>query len=376
MLTDSIKAIYTTNLGVNREESVLVFTDVISERELIDSKDQCRRERLRDIALLTAEIGKSFARKVIFHEYPSTTGHGAEPPEELWRLAFGEKAVNGLKRSGLLTVLLNKKITGEALEKAEALISKYPDSCVNAIIALSNYSTSHTRFRDLLTRICRSRYASMPLFDASMFEGAMDVDWKALARRTTAVAAAVRKAEDIEIMTPNGTRLSLSKKGRKTVSDTGILTKPGSFGNLPAGEVYIAPLEGTANGELVLDWAPMRELKSPVRLVVKAGIVVRVEGDEPYVEILRAKLSEQKENANIAELGIGTNDKARRPDNILESEKILGTIHIALGDNSSFGGNVQASYHQDFVFFKPTVVLSDKAGTKTTLMKDGKFAGG
>ncbi|MDP2168583.1 MAG: hypothetical protein Q8J64_09675, partial [Thermodesulfovibrionales bacterium] len=78
-----------------------------------------------------------------------------------------------------------------------------------------------------------------------------------------------------------------------------------------------------------------------------------------------------KENANIAELGIGTNDRAKRPDNILESEKILGTVHIALGDNISFGGRVKAAFHQDFVFFRPTVLLIDRAGKKTELMREG-----
>ncbi|PIP71360.1 MAG: peptidase, partial [Nitrospirae bacterium CG22_combo_CG10-13_8_21_14_all_44_11] len=43
------------------------------------------------------------------------------------------------------------------------------------------------------------------------------------------------------------------------------------------------------------------------------------------------------------------------------------------GDNSSFGGNVSAPFHQDFVFFMPTVILVDKNGTKTMLMKDGEF---
>jgi len=203
----------------------------------------------------------------------------------------------------------------------------------------------------------------------------MDVDWKALAKRKATIAKTVNNAETIKITTQNGTRLSLSKKGRKALPDTGILTKPGSFGNLPAGEVYLAPLEGTANGLLVLQWAPTRELRTPVRLVVKKGRVVSVEGDDPYAGLLDGKLNERKENRNIAELGIGTNEKARRPDNILESEKILGTIHIALGDNSSFGGTVKTPFHQDFVFFRPTVKLIDKEGKGTLLMKDGKFVG-
>lgn len=373
MFTDSIKAIYTTNLGVKKDERVLVFTDRASKREVLEPKDQSRRERLRDIALLTAEVGKAFTKKVTFFEYPATMSHGAEPPEELWRLAFGEKTVNALKKSGILGALLAKAVSDSETKRAEAIVKKYRDFSVNGVIALSNYSTSHTRFRDFLTRLCRARYASMPLFDGSMFESSMDVDWKALAKMTAAIAKTVNKAEGIEISTPNGTRLSLSKRGRKAIPDTGILTRPGSFGNLPAGEVFLAPLEGTAHGRLVLEWAPTRELDSPVTLTVKDGFAVKIEGREPFADILKTKLDERRENGNVAELGIGTNDKAERPDNILESEKILGTIHVALGDNSSFGGTVKTPFHQDFVFFRPTIMLIDKEGVRTTLMKDGKF---
>ncbi|MEK7308248.1 MAG: hypothetical protein AAB089_04170 [Nitrospirota bacterium] len=95
-------------------------------------------------------------------------------------------------------------------------------------------------------------------------------------------------------------------------------------------------------------------------------------GNEEYTNFLRKKLAERPENTNIAELGIGTNDKASRPDNILESEKILGTIHIALGDNSSFGGKVRTPFHQDFVFFKPTLALIHKNGKREVLLKEGR----
>lgn len=373
MLTESIRAIYTTNLCVKRGEKVFVFTDRIHENEHIDAQERCRRERLRDIALLMAEVGKAFAKNIVYHEYPATMSHGAEPPEELWHLAFGEKTLQELAKAGILSLLLSKEARDKEIKKAEAIVRKHSKSAANAVIALSNYSTSHTRFRDLLTRVCGARYASMPLFDVPMLEGAMNVDWRALAKRTVSISKKVNEAELIEIRTPNGTNFKLSKEGRKALSDTGILTKKGSFGNLPAGEVYLAPLEGTSRGKLVLDWAPTRRLVSPITLTVEKGLVVDISGDEPYTKILNARLKERKENSNIAELGIGTNSRARRPDNILESEKILGTIHIALGDNSSFGGSVRAPFHQDFVFFRPTVVLINKDGIKTTLMKEGKL---
>ena len=79
------------------------------------------------------------------------------------------------------------------------------------------------------------------------------------------------------------------------------------------------------------------------------------------------------EGKEDAELGIGTNEKASRPDNILESEKILGTIHIALGDNSTFGGKVRTPFHQDFVFFKPTVTLILTGGKRKLLLQRGKL---
>jgi len=371
MITKTIGSIYRVNLGVKRDERVIVFTDRISPTEILQENDLCRRERLRDIALLTAEIGKAFTKKVIYYEYAATGSHGAEPPEELWEIAFGKKTVSELKKYRLLKLLLKKEINDNGIKKAEAIIAENKKSAVNGVIALSNYSTSHTRFRDFLTRVCGCRYASMPIFDVSMLESSMNVDWKRLSKRTKSVAKIVNTAEAIEIKTPNGTHITMSKKGRQALSDDGILTKQGSFGNLPAGEVFLAPVEGSANGRLVLEWAPTRELKSPITLIVEDGIVKDVIGDEPYADYLMAKLNEREENRNIAELGMGTNDMAKRPDNILESEKILGTVHIALGDNSSFGGKVKTPFHQDFVFFKPMVILKTKDGSEICLLREG-----
>lgn len=371
MILDTIRAIYKTNLGVKAGERVLVFTDLPTPSETIDAYDSCRRNGLRYIALLTAEVGRSFTRKILYKEFPAQGSHATEPPIELWETAFGKATVRKLEKRGLLAPLLEKELSDCGIEEAEEIVKKAGSETVSAVIALSNYSTSHTRFRDFLTRLCGCRYASMPLFDVSMFEGSMHVDWQALARRTKALGKLVNLAEYVAISTPNGTQLRLSKKGRRALSDTGILTKRGSFGNLPAGEVFLAPLEGTAEGRLVLQWAPTRELSAPITLVINNGVVVDIRGSEPFVEALKFKLGERDENRNIAELGIGTNPMAKRPDNILESEKILGTIHIALGDNSSFGGKVKTPFHQDFVFFKPTVTLVMADGKQVTILDNG-----
>lgn len=356
----AVHNIYTVNLNVKTNEHILVFTDDID-------KD------LNNITKLVAREGKKITPHVHFIQYKNTGSHGEEPPEEVWKTAFGIPVFTTLTIKGLLQPLLKKQLQDEQLKQVEAIVRKHKRDAVSAVIALSYYSTSHTRFRTLLTRTCRCRYASMPLFTSEMLDGAMAVDWNTMAKRTKRIARKINMCEQIHIETPNGTSITLSNKGRKAEADTGMITSPGDFSNLPAGEVYLAPREGTAEGRLVLEWAPTRRLKEPITLSVKKGRITRIGGKEKYVQYLRKKLRQQRENANIAELGIGTNDRARRPDNILESEKIMGTIHIALGDNSSFGGTVSTPFHQDFVFFHPTVTLIRNNGKRDVLLRKGNL---
>lgn len=369
--TQAASSLLKVNLGVKKGEHVLIFTDIpkTSEGSTV-SFAASEREKIKEFCLILRDLAEHLGCRAYYAEYPETGMHGIEPPEKLWKIAFGEKAVEALKKKRLLGKLIKKKIRPDEIKTVEDIIKRNARRAVDAVIALSRYSTSHTSFRDLLTRICKTRYASMPLFELSMLEGPMNIDWRALRKRTLAIASKLKDAERIKITAPNGTNLFLSKKGRKVHADTGILTRPGAFGNLPAGEVFLAPVEGTAEGVLVIEWAPTRQLSSPLTLKIEKGMVVEIEGNEPFRDELMGKLQEAPLNANIAELGIGTNEGAKRPDNILESEKILGTVHIALGDNSSFGGKIRTPFHQDFVIFRPTVILI-KGTEERILLMDG-----
>ena len=71
---------------------------------------------------------------------------------------------------------------------------------------------------------------------------------------------------------------------------------------------------------------------------------------------------------NLAEFGIGTNPKAKLIGNVLEDEKVLGTCHIALGDNSTFGGRVNAGIHVDGIIKHPTIKLDGKI-----VMREGEL---
>ena len=361
--TEAIENIFTINLAVKKNERVLVFTDIGDDIEGIGG--------IRDVAIKVAEVGRSYS-DIVYTEFPSTGSHGTEPPVELWRAAMGDGAVDELEEGGLLERILNKAATPEDVTKAEAIIKAHKTNCVSAVVALSRYSTSHTRFRGLLAKAAGTRYASMPNFEEVMLTGVMTANWREIEERTIRLAEALSGADMVSVKTPNGTSITFSIKGRTVEPDTGIITEPGTFGNLPAGEAFVAPVEGTAEGVLVLEWGPNSKLSSPVKVTVTEGRAVKVEGTDPYASELRKIITDNPLFGNIAELGIGTNDKAERAHNILESEKILGTIHIALGDNAGFGGTVRVPFHQDFVFFNPTLEV-EKDGKRLTILKDGKL---
>jgi aminopeptidase len=375
---DTIKAItkiFNINLGAKKGETALIFTDLIPPDADIDPVERSRRNGLVGLARGAAEAAESLGLKVRYLEFPALKSHGSEPEPALWRMAFGDTATSALEEEGLLDAMRDKRAGPDDIRRARAIVRAGMDDAADVVVALSNNSTSHTRFRDLLTSEAGARYASMPLFEEDMLWGSMDVDWGLVESRAAALAAGLMDGESVRVTTADGTDIAFSIKGRPPQMDTGNLTAPGSFSNLPAGEVYMAPLEGTANGVLVLNWAPNRRLESPVRVIVKDGFAEKVAGDEPYVLKLRAGLDARRDNRNIAELGIGVNDRATRPDNILESEKILGTVHIAFGDNSSMGGNVSTPFHQDFVFFRPTLTVY-RGGKGRVLLEDGKLLTG
>jgi len=365
-----IESIFTVNLGVKKDERVLVFTDIPGEGEKITDEDRAKRDDLRAIAKSVAETGRGLCAAE-YLEFPSVGEHGSEPPAEVWSAAFGEKAVQELKAKGILDSLLRKEASEEELKAAEDILRSYASDAVDAVIALSNYSTSHTNFRRWLNELAGTRYASMPLFERSMLTGVMTADWEAIKERTDKLSAILKGAEKAHILAPNGTDIRFSIEGRDARADTGIIREKGSFSNLPAGEAFLAPVEGTAEGTLVLEWSPTRKLESPVALEVKKGRVVCVAGNDPYGEVILDALRRSRDVGNIAEFGIGTNDKAERPDNILETEKILGSVHVAIGDNSSFGGTVSVPYHQDFIFFKTSVDIQ-KGKDNILILDEGR----
>jgi len=84
---------------------------------------------------------------------------------------------------------------------------------------------------------------------------------------------------------------------------------------------------------------------------------------------LNKMLTKVGENAKaVAEFGIGTNPKAKICGLILEDEKVLGTVHIAFGNNISMGGSIDVPIHIDCIIKSPSFAIDGKP-----IMENGKF---
>ena len=191
---------------------------------------------------------------------------------------------------------------------------------------------------------------------SSMLARLMACDLEALQRRSAELARLLDDAGEAHITCPRGTDLRLDLSGRAGIADDGDLTGERAFGNLPCGEGFTSPLgaEGRmVTGCLAGIGLPLGEL--PV-LTIEGGSLASA--TQPEGERLLAALDAAGgQGRNVAELGIGTNERAELTGNILEDEKILGTVHVAFGASAGIGGTVSVPVHLDCLILEPTVEI-------------------
>lgn len=274
-----------------------------------------------------------------------------------------------VKSEAMIIKMLPRTRNAEEPPKPIAEIMK----TVNVIIAPTLYSISHTQARKR-ANMKGARIATMPgITEKMMSSGGMTADFNEVKKSIKRVVKSL-KGKEAKITTKLGTNLTLSIKGRKWISDTGICHKRGNFINLPGGEIFIAPVEGSANGKLFIDGAMVGKVDKPIKITIKDGFAVKFEGGEQAETLKKMykdaskKISEPNNVYNIAELGIGMNPKAKIIGNVLEDEKVLGTVHVAIGDNSTFGGKCKCGIHMDGIIKNPTLVVGKK-----TILENGKL---
>ncbi len=216
-----------------------------------------------------------------------------------------------------------------------------------------------------------ARIATLPGVTEDMMKRTLNADYEGIAERSLRLADLLTAGSEARLTTPAGTDLHFVLEGREAHADTGIVHEPGQSTNLPAGEAYMAPLEGKTQGTLVVDGA-MAGVGiiegETIRITVRDGYGVECSGGAAAGR-LEALIDPLGRPAwNVAELGIGTNEKAILTGNVLEDEKAIGTVHVAIGDNYSMGGTVSVESHLDGILLRPTLLVDGKA-----VMEDGQI---
>lgn len=213
-------------------------------------------------------------------------------------------------------------------------------------IAPTSRSLSHTAARRRATER-GARGATLPGVTGEMLARLMAGDFDRLVARSRAVAAVLGEADEAHLTCPRGSDLRLDLVGRRGIADDGQLQQPGAFGNLPCGEGFIAPRGG--EGVVVASSVgPLGISEPPARVTVERGLAVAAEGGlgPEWLKLLERHGAAGR---NLAELGVGTNERARLTGLVLEDEKILGTVHVAFGASAGIGGTVSVPIHLDIV---------------------------
>jgi leucyl aminopeptidase (aminopeptidase T) len=299
---------------------------------------------------------------------------GAKPGEQVLVVTDGplrgigdalRQAAQDLGLDVLLVEMLPRKSNGEEPPPLVAeLMTK-----VDVVLCPTSKSLTHTDARRAASA-AGVRVGTLPGVTEDIMVRCMNADYRRIAARTARLCERLAATRVVRVTAPAGTDITMPIEGRTPLASSGIFHEKGQWGNLPTGEAYLAPLEGRSQGVVVVDgsMAGVGMTVEPIRILVEDGYATEITGGRE-AEALRALLEPHgRDGRTVAEFGIGTNDRAKLTGVILEDEKVMGTIHIAFGDNKSMGGSVRVASHLDGLVTQPTVWFD---GEK--IMDGGRF---
>ena len=303
-MREAIRSIFRSNLAIASGERVLLVTDTgklaIARRFLAVAEEEGHAAELVTV--------------------PIPEAHGVEPPESVARQMLA----------------------------------------ADVIFILTTKSLSHTRARANATAN-GARIAAMSGVTEDILRRFSRVDLLAMKARTNRLADVLDRGERVLVTSKQGTDLTFSIAGRIAHGrKASIFDRPGTWGNIPCGEAFIAPVEDSVNGKLVVDASigGIGLVDRDAVLHIERG---KLKGIDGGVSARRFEaLLDDPARRQVAEFGIGTNDEARITGVTIEDEKVLGTCHVAFGNNRFFGGTNAVDFHTDCVMRAPTIVIDGR----------------
>lgn len=300
-------------MGLKKEETLLIITDEIK----------------KEIGTSLHEIGKELCAESILIEMKAREINGQEPPPQI----------------------------AELMKK------------VDVVICPTAKSLTHTNARREAVKE-GVRVGTMPGITIDTMVRCLNADYDKIISLTDYIAQKLVGVNEIRVVTEKGTDVRMPVKDRMIIPSKGVLRNKGESGNLPSGEVFLAPWEDKTNGKLVIDgsMAGIGMITEPVIIDIIDGYAEKIYGGTQAQAIQEMLDKSGRDARAVAEFGIGTNYKAQLTGMILEDEKVFGTIHVAFGNNITMGGRISVSSHYDGLVKEPDVYFDDEL-----IMKKGKM---
>ena len=228
----------------------------------------------------------------------------------------------------------------------------------DVVLLATARSLTHTHARRAATR-AGARVISMPAVTLDMLRGGgLAADWAKIHDLVRRTARRLRGTREVHLTSAAGTDLRFSVEGREWISeDTGLCTRKGAFTTLPAGELFIAIVEGSAEGRLVVDSYFEGPVVEPATAVITEGHATKIVGAAAAVETMNRG---GREGRALSRFGFGVNPLARVTGPPLEAEKAVGAAHLGFGDNLVIGGKIHGGVRVEAVLSEVGVEVDGK----------------
>lgn len=232
------------------------------------------------------------------------------------------------------------------------------------VLLQTSFSLTHTDAA-IAGTTNKGKVASLPRVNYEMLMRTLIEDYQQIFELGEKLKSIVQAGTEMKITSPFGTDITTQIRKKGVINDGGIISS-GEIGNLPGGEVFFAPIEGSTNGTWVIngslaDFDKKTSPQNPMVLTIKDGYITKIEAATSVAKQLWELLSQTGLQAfNVAEIGIGTNHSTNPLGNIIEAEKAYGTAHLAMGNNKFIGGSIEVPLHLDGLTLEPTITIDNQ----------------
>jgi leucyl aminopeptidase (aminopeptidase T) len=311
-----------------------------------------------DMVLVQYWMGESFSEDIAFLQ-AEIAAAGATPVMVVQNIAISqlinENATEGTYGDKFFKLYEDADVVIDLMERPVGVLSKPLEPEKMQILGAYMgrlFQTCATRKKMLQLRVPTEAMAKREGMDPEDYkarlEAAMDIDYEDLEAKCKELKSSKEQYKGVTIKTDGGRySLELSFEGRAWDIDAGD-------GDLPCGEISIAPVESSTNGEVYFKKIYLPSAENPaekltfddVVLTVREGVIESGNNDE-----LNALIKEYgKENMTVCELGLGMNPGVTSLCGCaVLDEKMIGTFHLGIGDNTMFGGENEADMHNDLI---------------------------